>query len=81
MLNIIWNFLFIQDKINCTDPPLIEGGVFNIEEYSLGSTIVLKCQEMYYLRGGDYYTCELNGNWQGNGSCSKLNYFLNHCTF
>lgn len=60
------------DLILCGLTPTIESGIFYDEGNSQGSISKLFCIFPFINTGNPVYTCGIDGQWHGSGSCSKL---------
>ncbi|XP_028660616.2 LOW QUALITY PROTEIN: sushi, von Willebrand factor type A, EGF and pentraxin domain-containing protein 1 [Erpetoichthys calabaricus] len=52
--------------VRCTEPPNIEQGYINGNNYSFGSVIAYGCNKGYYIKGEKKRTCEATGEWSGS---------------
>ena len=55
----------------CTDPTPSDGFV-NPHDFSINSTVAVRCNDGFSLNGNENVTCLPNGLWTHNVTCSKL---------
>jgi len=69
--------MIVKEPIRCEKSLNIEGGVLRYSVNALGSVATLSCILPYTLNDGNqFYVCNLQGNWIGNGQCGNTIIFI-----
>jgi len=67
--------------VECSTRLDIRTGIFTYINNAAGSLGYLSCNLPYVLKGYANYQCTIEGNWEGNGMCSKFFTFSKECTY
>ena len=64
--------LYYVEYVECGELPILLSGLFSSPSYGAGSVATLTCNDPYIIKGSNTYNCTREGNWSGDGRCSKF---------